>query len=367
MNVQRARDAPRLIEWTGERCVPWAPDPPVIYEHYHRYLFASRLVGGRNVLDLASGEGFGAALLSMAARSVVGIDIDERTVEHSRLSYAVDNLRFEVGDARDLSQLEPGSFGAVVAFELIEHMAEHDQLLGAIDRVLAADGMLIISSPNKQAYTNERDFQNPYHVRELNLEELLALLRGRFTNVSAWAQRTIGGSLLSPLEQAAPASKELQSFVIERSDGDWRLVDDMSPMYVIALASNAELPERPAESLLVDAGEELLKAREQALGSERAAHDQLAAVRRELLSVGDALVSERRLTGVLQERAAGDEQTIARLQTDMAVYQATIEESVSWQMFQRARRLLYGILGGRESPVGQLLQKALRAIGRLTR
>ena len=30
MSVQRVRDAPRLIEWTGERCVPWAPDPPVI-------------------------------------------------------------------------------------------------------------------------------------------------------------------------------------------------------------------------------------------------------------------------------------------------------------------------------------------------
>jgi len=359
VNVQRVRDAPRLIEWTGERCVPWAPDPPVIYEHFHRYLFASRLVGGRDVLDLASGEGFGAALLAGAARSVVGIDIDERTVEHSRLNYAVDNLQFEVGDARDLSQFEAGSFGAVVAFELIEHMAEHDQLLGAIDRILAADGILIISSPNKEAYTDERDFQNPYHVRELALEELLALLKGRFTNVSAWAQRTIGGSLLSPLEQAAPASKELQSFLIERSDGDWRLVDEPSPMYVIALASNGELPESSAESLLVDAGEELIKV----LDSERQARHGLESVRRELLSVGDALGNERRLTAALQERAWGDEQTIARLQHDLA----TIEESVSWQLFQRARRMLYRMLGGRESPIGQLLQKVLRAVGRLSR
>jgi SAM-dependent methyltransferase len=359
VNVQRVRDAPRLIEWTGERCVPWAPDPPVIYEHFHRYLFASRLVGGRDVLDLASGEGFGAALLAQAAHSVVGIDIDERTVEHSRLNYAVDNLQFEVGDARDLSQFEPGSFGAVVAFELIEHMAEHDQLLGAIDRVLAADGMLIISSPNKQAYTDERDFQNPYHVRELTLDQLLAVLKGRFTNVSAWAQRTIGGSLLSPLELAAPALKELQSFFIERSDEDWRVVDDISPMYVIAVASNGKLPQSSGESLLVDAGEELVKAHI----SERGARHQLESVTRELLSVGDALGNERRLTAALQDRAWGDEQTIARLQNDLA----TIEGSVTWQLFQRTRRLLYGILGGRESPIGRLIQKALRTIGRLSR
>ena len=359
MNVQRVRDAPRLIEWTGERCVPWAPDPPVIYEHFHRYLFASRLVGGRDVLDLASGEGFGAALLAGAARSVVGIDIDERTVEHSRLNYAVDNLQFEVGDARDLSQFEPGSFGAVVAFELIEHMAEHDQLLGAIDRVLAADGVLIISSPSKQAYTDERDFQNPYHVRELTLEELLALLKERYTNVSAWAQRTIGGSLLSPIEQAPPASTELQSFSIERSDDDWRLVDEPAPMYVIAVASNGELPESSGKSLLVDAGEELVKAHI----SERGARHQLESVTRQLLSVGDDLGNERRFTAALQERAFGDEQTIVRLQNDLA----TIEGSVSWQLFERTRRLLYGRLGGRESPIGRLLQKFLRAIGRLTK
>jgi SAM-dependent methyltransferase len=359
VSVQRVRDAPRLIEWTGERCVPWAPDPPVIYEHFHRYLFASRLVGGRDVLDLASGEGFGAALLAGAARSVVGIDIDERTVEHSRLNYAVDNLRFEVGDARDLSQFEPRSFGAVVAFELIEHMAEHDQMLGAIDRVLAADGVLIISSPNKQAYSDERDFQNPYHVHELTLAELLALLKGRFTNVSAWAQRTIGGSLLSPLEQAAPAANELQRFSIERSDGDWRVVDEPSPMYVIALASNGELPGSSLESLLVDAGEELIKTHI----SERGARHQLESVTSQLLSVGDELGNERRFTAALQERAFGDEQTIVRLQNDLA----TIEGSVSWQLFQRTRRLLYGRLGGRESPIGQLLQKCLRTIGRLTR
>ena len=47
----------RLIEWTGERCVPWTGDLQVVYEHYHRYLLARPLVEGKRVLDLASGEG----------------------------------------------------------------------------------------------------------------------------------------------------------------------------------------------------------------------------------------------------------------------------------------------------------------------
>ena len=42
----------RLIEWTGERCVPWTGDLQVVYEHYHRYLLARPLVEGKRVLDL---------------------------------------------------------------------------------------------------------------------------------------------------------------------------------------------------------------------------------------------------------------------------------------------------------------------------
>ena len=87
MSLQRRAAAPRLIEWTGERCVPWAPDVQVVYEHFHRYMWAARVVKGRRVLDLGSGEGFGAAILAGSAEHVVGVDVDERTVEHSKLNY----------------------------------------------------------------------------------------------------------------------------------------------------------------------------------------------------------------------------------------------------------------------------------------
>ena len=94
---------------------PWAPDVPVIYEHYHRYLWAQTLVEGRRVLDLGSGEGFGAALLADVAHDVVGIDVDARAVEHSRLNYQGENLRFQVASATDLGVFPDGSFDAVVA------------------------------------------------------------------------------------------------------------------------------------------------------------------------------------------------------------------------------------------------------------
>jgi protein-L-isoaspartate O-methyltransferase len=41
-------------------------------EHYHRYLFSRGFCRDRDVLDVASGEGYGAAHLAQVARHVVG-------------------------------------------------------------------------------------------------------------------------------------------------------------------------------------------------------------------------------------------------------------------------------------------------------
>ncbi|NTW42332.1 MAG: hypothetical protein HGA44_21070, partial [Cellulomonadaceae bacterium] len=47
---EHGHDVERLIEWTGERCVPWTVDLQVVYEHYHRYLLAAGLAGGKRIL-----------------------------------------------------------------------------------------------------------------------------------------------------------------------------------------------------------------------------------------------------------------------------------------------------------------------------
>ena len=106
MTVERRAGAPRLIDWTGERCVPWTPDIQVAYEHYHRYLWAAQIVAGRKVLDLGSGEGFGSAILAGEAESVTGIDVDPVTVDHAQLNYAAPNLEFAVGSALELDRFE---------------------------------------------------------------------------------------------------------------------------------------------------------------------------------------------------------------------------------------------------------------------
>jgi GT2 family glycosyltransferase/SAM-dependent methyltransferase/glycosyltransferase involved in cell wall biosynthesis len=273
--ARRRAGAPRLIGWTGERCVPWAPDVQVVYEHLHRYLWASQIVGGRRVLDLGSGEGYGSAILAETAAHVIGLDVDDRAIEHSRLNYVGEgNLGFRVGSATDLSEFADGSFDAVVAFEVIEHVRDHDRMVAELGRVLVADGVLILSTPERRTYSELPGYENPFHVRELTLEELRALLGREFANTAVWAQHVVTGSVMAAIDPAVPSSDGSASsqFFVERSGDEWSRASAPIPVYVVAVASNGRLPESATSSMLADCGLALMRETEtEAAGASAAA------------------------------------------------------------------------------------------------
>jgi hypothetical protein len=60
-----------LDDNAGERMVPEVSGGMTIWEHVHRYAFACRFVVGKRVLDIASGEGYGAAALQKAGAAHV--------------------------------------------------------------------------------------------------------------------------------------------------------------------------------------------------------------------------------------------------------------------------------------------------------
>ena len=58
-----------------ERAFPGMPRPDIISEHTSRYAYALGLVGGKQVLDLGCGTGYGSEMLSWSAASVRGFDL----------------------------------------------------------------------------------------------------------------------------------------------------------------------------------------------------------------------------------------------------------------------------------------------------
>jgi SAM-dependent methyltransferase len=168
-----------MLESTGERIVPDLQRGELIYaEHLGRYFLASQLAGGKRVLDAGCGEGYGTALLAAAgAASVVGVDIDEPTIEYARERYG---LEFQVADISKLP-FEDAGFDLAVCFETIEHVADAPRAVAELRRVLAADGVLVISTPNPAEYVVENEF----HLREYAPAEFAELLDEHFPE-RAW-------------------------------------------------------------------------------------------------------------------------------------------------------------------------------------
>jgi hypothetical protein len=73
----------------------------------------------------------------------------------------------------------------VLAFEVIEHLADWEQLILEARRVLSPDGHFIVSTPNKAFYalTREQSGPNPFHAHEFELAEFRAALANVFPQV----------------------------------------------------------------------------------------------------------------------------------------------------------------------------------------
>jgi ubiquinone/menaquinone biosynthesis C-methylase UbiE len=200
-------------------------------EHRARYHWASRTVAGKDVLDAACGVGYGVEILAAAgAKSVSGIDLDPEAVATAKERFGEHAAALVEGDLRELP-FEDDSFDVVTSFETIEHMEEGERALAEMRRVLRPGGLLIVSSPNPDAYLPGNEF----HVHEFRPEELTAAVDELFANVTTYRQDAWLGSAIEPLEgEPSTATPELLS----TGSGE-----EEEPDYSIVVASDEALPE----------------------------------------------------------------------------------------------------------------------------
>jgi SAM-dependent methyltransferase len=196
-----------------ERMVPEEAHARIFWEHVARYRFAKDFVRGKRVLDIACGEGYGAAALSRAgASSTIGIDRSPEVCDHARRKYRLDA---RPGDAQAIP-LPDRSIDVVVSFETIEHVDDPAAFLDECARVLVLEGILIVSTPNRPVYSGEGT-QNPFHRIEFDEEEFVGLLRSKFRRIRLYTQFPQSAAWWSPRSLAAERSPWL------RIKGFWRL------------------------------------------------------------------------------------------------------------------------------------------------
>ena len=107
-------------------------------------------------------------------------------------------------------------------------------MMSEIKRVLKDDGILIMSTPDKKFYTDERNFHNKFHVKELYKNEFINLILKNFKIIQILTQKYINGiSIIQENEYS-------DEFIFFSGKYDEIKNVEIMPLFLIVVASNIQ-------------------------------------------------------------------------------------------------------------------------------
>jgi 2-polyprenyl-3-methyl-5-hydroxy-6-metoxy-1,4-benzoquinol methylase len=168
--------------------------------------------GRGRLLDVAAGSGIAAQALTDQGWEVSALDISEELVEQIR-ARGIEALTHDL--AAEPLPFDDGSFEAVFAGEIIEHLVDTAGFLDQVGRILSLGGIAVITTPNLAS-----------------LENRLRLAFGRYP---IWVEYELGdqGHLRAYTLPTLRAQLGRHGFRVERELGNWvpflpqRLINDL--------------------------------------------------------------------------------------------------------------------------------------------
>jgi len=201
-----------VVDWSGERLVPYTVDRVTFSQHLNRYIFSSQYTDNKRVLDAACGAGYGSYYLSTKeAGKVYGIDIESSAIEWANTTYSKlsNNLNFSIDDINSLKHKDD-DFDVVVSFETLEHLPVLDNYFKEIKRVLKKDGLFIVSVPDYNTNIGA-GHPNKFHFNELTFNRFKGYLEQHFECTEYYFQSLEHGSLYVRIRSAIASLLPLQA------------------------------------------------------------------------------------------------------------------------------------------------------------
>lgn len=188
--------------WNEERLESAASFQHDVYTH------AAQLASARNARTLLDvGSGPPVKLKAFFQNNSLEIHLVDqpntatqaaRLLPHARFTSAnLETVEFDLGIRFDL----------IICADVIEHLVSPDPCLAFIHRHLASDGVLLISTPERDILRGKdcTNSPHPMHVREWNADEFRRFLESRGL--------TVVEHLLLPQQRTAPAKKAWGKFL----------------------------------------------------------------------------------------------------------------------------------------------------------
>jgi SAM-dependent methyltransferase len=116
------------------------------------------------ILEVGSGLGYLTYSLAKKGFDITGLDISQMAVNKAIARYGD---YFVCGDLRDIHKETNVKYDIIIMTELIEHVTGVVELFDAADALLSKGGKIIITTPNKSAYSMEALWDNdlpPVHL-----------------------------------------------------------------------------------------------------------------------------------------------------------------------------------------------------------
>jgi SAM-dependent methyltransferase len=119
------------------------PTTPIRQELLQRFLRMAPI--GGSILDLGCGAGGFCEFFRSLGFQVEGSDLSRAAIEHARKTYP--DITFHVGEVETLLPSKESQYDVVFSSEVIEHLFDVGGWLGATNKLMKTDGLLMLTTP----------------------------------------------------------------------------------------------------------------------------------------------------------------------------------------------------------------------------
>ncbi len=220
-----------------------------LYNRLTGYRFAQRYIQGGTVLDIRCARlDPDVSILAAAAERVVCLTDAGSTRDCSPPRNQAENISYQHSALPRLPDPDE-PFDAVVALEVIEKLDQPERLVTEVKRVLKRGGIFVVSTPDKQTHTNDRNYKDPAHTSEMHTLQFRELLEANFEHMRIYRQGIVCGGIFLGSDNLV-SSMPTETFKIsepENRSGSYPLTTHFN----IAVCGDSELPDMGDESLLL--------------------------------------------------------------------------------------------------------------------
>ncbi|KAJ9554020.1 hypothetical protein OSB04_018065 [Centaurea solstitialis] len=192
--------------------------------HFGKDPLSARPFEGLKFVDVGCGGGILSEPLARMGASVTGIDAVEKNIKiaqvHADLDPVASSIEYRCTTAENLVE-EQQKFDAVLALEVIEHVANPDGFCKSLSALTKPDGATIISTINRSM----RAYATAVVVAEYILHWLPK-------GTHEWSSFLTPEELVLLLQRSSISVEEMAGFAYDPLTGQWSLDDDIGVNFI---------------------------------------------------------------------------------------------------------------------------------------